>query len=572
MNHRHHASTVLTDLCDRFWTFYCDEFPITAISAGAAVTHDDLLREAPADHERRAAHASAMLAELDQIDSAALDASDSATWQLLRRELLALQRLVATAGHLRPSLYPIGPDFALTGFAASVSLQTIDDARRYVARLARMPHGLRGIEETLLAGLAADLRYPALVIDRAVDQVLALSGIAARDSALFSPFARARRSDPEFEDQAATAIELIEHDIYPALRGYADLLRTRLGAHARDSLACTDSPQGPAFYRALVNEFATVDLAPDTIHEIGQDEVARIRGEMDEVAASAGFGADARAYAAHLQSDPGQFASSGDALREQIEVLHKRIDARIPEFFGHLPRSSYGVQSIPREIAEKMPPAYAQPNPADGSRAGIHWITSMPDKCPRYMHLPLALHEAWPGHLMHVALIQEQQALPAFRRFGALRYAACLEGWALYCERLGEEMGLYDGPDARYGRLEMEMWRALRLVVDTGLHWLGWSREQAIACMLAQMAMPRVTIEAEVDRYIGMPGQALAYQLGNIAFRACRARAQERLGARFRLREFHDMLLAAGPATLPVLDAVVDQWIERRAAATGNGA
>jgi uncharacterized protein (DUF885 family) len=176
--------------------------------------------------------------------------------------------------------------------------------------------------------------------------------------------------------------------------------------------------------------------------------------------------------------------------------LSKRIDARIPEFFGRVPRTTYGVRSIPEAIAEKMPPAYAQPGPADRSAAGVHWVTSIPGKCPRHMHVPLAMHEAWPGHLMHLALIQEMEHLPAFRRYGALRYSACLEGWALYCEGLGEEMGFYDTPEKRYGRLDMEMWRAVRLVVDTGIHAKGWSRDQAMAFLEEHIVMPRSTIEA----------------------------------------------------------------------------
>jgi uncharacterized protein (DUF885 family) len=265
-----------------------------------------------------------------------------------------------------------------------------------------------------------------------------------------------------------------------------------------------------------------------------------------------------------LRGDNRQFAESGEALREQIEILSKRIDAQIPEYFGRLPRTTYGVRSIPEAIAEKMPPAYAQPNPADGSAAGVHWVTSIPGKCPRYMHIPLALHEAWPGHLMHLALIQEMEHLPAFRRYGALRYSACLEGWALYSERLGEEMGLYDTPEKLYGRLEMEMWRAVRLVVDTGIHAHGWSREQAIDYFDRHMAMPRSTTESEVDRYIAWPGQALAYQLGNLKFREIRARSEQALGEEFRIRDFHDALMAAGPVTLPVLDALMHGWVERQ--------
>lgn len=354
---------------------------------------------------------------------------------------------------------------------------------------------------------------------------------------------------------------LVEKVVQPAFLSYADYLERELLPAARDNLACTADTDGIRLYSYHIGRYTTIDSSPADVHAIGLAEVERITREMVKVASDAGFPDDIAGYRRRLQTDSQQFAASAAALREQIEILSKRIDARIPEFFGRTPRTSYGVSSIPEAVAEKMPPAYAQPNPADGSAAGVHWITSIPGKCPRYIHLPLALHEAWPGHLMHLALIQEMDQLPDFRRYGAMKYAACLEGWALYCEALGEDMGLYDSPEKRYGRLEMEMWRAVRLVLDTGIHAQGWSREKAIAFFQDNMAMPLETLTAEVDRYIGMPGQALAYQLGNLKFRELRARAEAKLGDDFRIRDFHDALMAAGAVTLPVLEMLIDDWI-----------
>lgn len=211
-----------------------------------------------------------------------------------------------------------------------------------------------------------------------------------------------------------------------------------------------------------------------------------------------------------------------------------------------MPRSTYGIESIPAALSPQMPPAYAQPAPANRSSAGIHWITSLPQRCPTYMPLPLALHEAWPGHLMHIALLEEMTELPAFRRYGFDNYTAYIEGWALYCEGLGEDMGLYDDPYDLFGRLLMDAWRAARLVVDTGIHALGWSREKAIDFLQAHNPMPSDAVAAEVDRYIGMPGQALAYKLGERAIRQLRVEAQGALANQFQLRRFHDCLVAAG--------------------------
>jgi uncharacterized protein (DUF885 family) len=253
-------------------------------------------------------------------------------------------------------------------------------------------------------------------------------------------------------------------------------------------------------------------------------------------------------------------------LRERVEALAKRIDGKIPSILGHLPRATYGVQSIPAAASEKLPMAYAQPNPADGSAPGTFWINGLPDRVPTYSLVSVTLHEAWPGHLMHIALMQEMTALPMFRRANFTKYGACLEGWAMYCETLGHELGLYETPHQHYGQLDMEMWRACRLVVDTGLHAKGWTREEAVQYMAERLSLTRSAIEAEVDRYIAMPAQALAYHLGGLKFRELRAKAQLQLGERFNLRDYHDQLMAAGAVTLPVLEEIIDSWLDSHAA------
>jgi uncharacterized protein (DUF885 family) len=308
------------------------------------------------------------------------------------------------------------------------------------------------------------------------------------------------------------------------------------------------------------------DAEPDAIHKTGEEEVVRLFELCCEAASDAGFAGDPGRFRQALAADPLQFAPSAQALRERIECLSKQIDGRIPDLFGQVPRTTYGIRSIPEALSVRLPPAYAQPAPADRTAPGIHWVTSLPDRLPAYMHIPLALHEAWPGHLMHVALAQEIPGLPAFRRHGAYRNFASVEGWAVYCESLGHDIGLYDTPARRYGVYESELWRAVRLVVDTGIHWKGWSREQAIAYMVRHLNLPEETLAAEVDRYIGYPAQALAYQIGNLSIRRMRDTASRQLGSRFSLRDFHDCLMAVGPAPLSVLEASVDRWIAHQPA------
>ncbi|MBP7335992.1 DUF885 family protein [Niveispirillum sp.] len=558
------ADTRLHELADRYWAFQREEFPLIGIQAGQPAAGDLLLRDAPADHLRRAAWADRVLPELDAIDPRGLDSGDRTTHALLRRELAAYGELVACGGHLRPSLYPMGPDFKLTCWASATVLSNLPEARRYLARLSAVPAALAGLCETLRAGRERGFRYPQLVIDRAVAQVRGSLAVPVAEHPFALPLRRMAGRIAARAPVVEQGLALINDQIYPALQAYANFLARELREGTRTSVACTDDIDGDAHYRFLVAQATTLELSPKEIHALGLAEVDRISARMLTVAAAAGWPGDLPGYRASLQADPSQYATSADMLRTEMEVLCKRIDARIPEFFGRLPRATFGVNSIPVAISEKMPPAYAQPNPADGSAAGVLWITSVPGKLPRYAHAPIVLHDAWPGHLMQMALTQEMKHLPPFRRYGAHRYAACLKGWALYCEQLGAEMGLYDTPEKRYGRLEMEMWRAVRLVVDTGLHALGWSGERAVAFFEKHMSMPRSTVEAEVDCHVAMPAQALAYQLGNLKFREIRQRAEEALGDGFDLRRFHDALLALGPVPLRMLEGLMADWTARQ--------
>ena len=324
---------------------------------------------------------------------------------------------------------------------------------------------------------------------------------------------------------------------------------------------------GHEFYGFWVRHFTTCgDLTPKAVHQLGLEQVERLEAEMAAVAAQSGFEGNVSGYRRFLRDEPSFYASTADELLVRVQALAKRIDGKIPSIIGHVPRATYTVQSIPAAAAGKLPLAYAQPNPADGSAAGTFWVSSLPERVPNYLHVSLTLHEAWPGHLMHIALMQEMATLPMFRRANFTKYSACLEGWAMYCEGLGHELGLYDTPHQHFGRLDMEMWRACRLVVDTGIHLEGWSRAQAIGYMAQRLTLALPAIEAEVDRYIAMPAQALGYMLGGLKFRELRQRAQQRLGERFNLRAYHDQLMAAGAVTLPVLEEVIDSWLEHHAA------
>lgn len=552
----------LEELSRDYWELICYETPMTAILAGESPDDPQLFRESPEDHDRRAAAASTLLKQLSAISLDGLAAADTVTHTLLTRELENLVESHRLCAHLRPSLFPAGPEFNLVFFANSATLTTESDAQRYLQRLRTVPGLFAQLRESLEAGLAKGFRYPGYVVRRAAEAAQANLCERARDSQLFGPFERGSAAhSPVIQAIGEKAATLIEREIMPALASHVDYVRDRLGANSRDTIACNEDVDGEDYYDYLVRNFTSLEVNADSIHALGLEEVARLEAELKAVAEDAGYGNRLSEYRDYLSSAPAFFATSLEEHLLALRSLCKRIDAAIPAYFGRLPRITYGVEPIPSALAGTLPPAYAQPGPADHSSPGIFWVTSLLDKCPRYMYPSLALHEAWPGHLMQIALMQEQGQLPAFRRNGALKYTACIEGWAMYCEQLGEEMGLYDTPHERFGRLNMEMWRAVRLAVDTGMHTLGWDRDKAVAFMSRYVSITPSMIDAEVDRYMALPGQALAYQPGNLKFRELRDRAQSRLGTAFNYRGFHDALIALGPVTLPILDAQCDLWI-----------
>ena len=565
------ASATLGALCERYWDNLCMEQPFLAIVAGRATQETLLFRETLADFDRNVASAKTFLTELLTISFECLQGQDKATYRLLKHDLELVLRAFDAKDHLRPTLYPLGLEYNVNLVGDITTFTCVADAELYIRRLQSIPAFVAGRLECMEAGRREGFHYPKVVIERTTETLKAVLARPLEQSNLMQPFLQSPVQAVEMQALRKSAEAVVCGSVIPALKAYADYIEKQLGATARNTLAATDAPMGQEHYRMLIERFTTENGNPEEIHAYGLREVERIRQEMLLIAAEAGFPGDLTAYRTALLARAGQILPSAEALRERIEVLSKRIDARLPEFFGRLPRMSYGVRSIPEAVAAHLPPAYAQPNPANGTAAGVHWITSLPDRCPAYMHIPLALHEAWPGHLMHLALMQEME-LPEFRRNNSARYSAQLEGWALYCEWLGYGFGLYDTPDKKYGRLEMEIWRACRLVVDTGLHVKNWSRDQAIEFMARHMSMPIETIRVEVDRYIGFPAQALSYLLGFRCIQAIRADVEKELGSAFRVRDFHDALMEVGAVTLPVLREEMRAWVQSRVAKLSNAA
>jgi uncharacterized protein (DUF885 family) len=355
----------------------------------------------------------------------------------------------------------------------------------------------------------------------------------------------------------------ISESVVAGYRRFVEFMEKEYVPAARGSIGASALPNGREFYRYRVRKFTTLDLTPEEVHQIGLDEVKRIRAEMEAVIAKTGFEGDFAAFVDHLRTDDEFYADSPEDLMQHVALILKRMDGELPRLFGKLPRTPYGLRPVPDYIAPRTTSAYYQQPTGDGRQAGFYYINTFNLKSrPLFEMEALSLHEAVPGHHLQLALQQEMGDLPEFRRFAG--FTVFVEGWALYSERLGLEVGFYQDPYSDFGRLTFEMWRACRLVVDTGMHYLGWTRKQAIDFLAENTALSIHNIESEVDRYISWPGQALAYKIGELKIRELRHQAEEQLGDRFDVRSFHDMILGSGSVPLSVLEENTTRWLEEQ--------
>ena len=442
-------------------------------------------------------------------------------------------------------------------------LRNVEDADAVIARIDAIPAYFDANIANMRRGIATGFVAHTDPLDTVISQLADMQSSEVMASPLYAPF----RTLPAGID-ASTAIRLRSEANAAIARGqgaYQKLYRfftEEYRAKARQTPGIFSTPKGREIYRAAVAQHTTrPDLTPERVHEIGLSEVARIRAEMEEVIAQTGFDGSFAEFLAFLRTDPQFYVTTPEALLAEAAVLSKRLDATLPRFFGKLPRLTYGVSPVPADIAPGYTTARYAGGDAETGRAGTYLVnTYRLDQRPLYELPALTAHEAVPGHHLQIALAQELEDVPEFRRN---YYATAFgEGWGLYAERLAGEAGLYDTPYKRFGALSYEMWRACRLVADTGLHWYGWSREKAESCFRENSALAELNIQTEVTRYIGWPGQALGYKIGEITIRSLRAEAEDALGAAFDIRDFHDLVLEEGALPLSLLEARVYDWIE----------
>lgn len=562
------ATEELDKLFADYWTNELKEDPFSATYSGVNDYNDQMRGAAPADYARRVEAAKTFLARLDSADMAAASETDRLNAALLRFILKNDVELAAFDSWRIPFLSDSGFQNSMSFVVDATPLKTEADYRAYLKRLELLPTYLDQNVENMRQGLKDGFVQPKAIMDGVLPQFEAQASPALEDHKLFSPF---KTIPPSIPKKSAAALraegeEVMAEMVLPAFRRTYEFMRDEYAPNAAEKIGASNLPNGSAYYEALVHYFTTRDdLTAESVHKLGLKEVARIRKEMDAVIKETGFKGDFAAFLEFLRTDPQFYATTPEALLERAAFLSKTVDGKLPAFFGKLPRQPYSVEAVPDEIAPNYTSGRYVGAPPDGDRGGRYWVnTYQLDKRPLYELPALTLHEAVPGHHLQGALAYEVTGAPEFRK--QFYPHAFGEGWGLYSEKLGKEMGMYQTPYDEFGRLSMEMWRACRLVIDTGIHSKGWTREQAIDYLAGNTALSLKNVQVEIDRYIAWPGQALAYKMGELTILELRAKAEKALGSKFDIREFHDVILDEGGMPLGVLSERVDVWIARKKA------
>lgn len=555
-------ATTLKALLDREWAWRLEQSPLLATSIGDHRYDDRLPDVSLAAEEQRAADTRAFLDELQAIDRHGLPPDQRIDYDMFAAQLL--ERI--DAHRFGEHLLPINADSGFhTSFALmpqSMRFASLDDYEKYLSRLRAFPTYVEQHIALMREGLRSGWTIPRASLAGIETSITPLVVDTPEQSPLWTPFSNIPATVAGTERarlQEAGRVALRDA-VTPAYQTFLTFMNDHYVPGARTTLGASELPDGRAYYDWLVRKFTTLELTAEQVHDIGLREVAALLAEMKTVMRQSGFTGDFEAFLEFLRTDPRFYPTSGEQLLKEAAFIAKRMDAKLPSLFGRLPRQPYGVAPVPPYLAPKYTAGRYNGNPPGGTEPGYYWVnTHALETRPLYNLEALTLHEAVPGHHLQIALANEVDSVPDFRRYAYI--SAFGEGWGLYSEWLGLEAGFYTDPYSNFGRLTYAMWRAARLVVDTGLHAKGWTRQQAIDYLSSHTALSIHECTTETDRYISWPGQALSYKIGELRIRELRRRAEEQLGARFDVRAFHDAVLANGSVPLPVLGQIVDEYI-----------
>jgi prolyl oligopeptidase len=551
----------LATLFSDAWEWQLAENPVFASRLGDRRQNgqwQDLGLEA---FERRHEDQRAFLRRLRAIDSAALTADDQLNYDLFRRELEN-----SIDGHqYKDYLMPMsqrGGVQSLESTAETVRLANVEDYEDWLARMAGVEKMIEQTMKLQEQGRKSGYMPPKVLMERIPAQI----GSQLVEDPELSPFFIAFADMPDAISEAdqdrlrQTAKDIIDESIVPAYRRFSRYFNDTYLPASRDSIGASSLPDGEAFYEYRTRSFTTTGMTPDEIHRLGLNEVKRIRGEMQLIIDELEFDGDFADFLHFLRTDPQFYYDTPEELFNGYLAVSKRIDPELVKLFGKLPRIPYGLRPIPDNIAPDTTTAYYNQPAADGSRPGYYYVNLYrPEVRPKYEMEVLSVHEAVPGHHLQIALQMELEETPEFRKY--IDFTAFTEGWGLYSESLGYELGLYKDPYSQFGALTYDMWRAVRLVVDTGMHYKGWTRQQAIDFFMDNAAKTETDIVNEIDRYISWPGQALAYKIGQLKMLGLRQKCEQTLGDDFDIKAFHDEMLGAGALPMEVLETRMNRWL-----------
>ncbi|KAA5547043.1 DUF885 domain-containing protein [Roseiconus nitratireducens] len=558
------ADPQLRELMDQVWDFELREDPLLATDVGDSRGQDRLASHRSEDYERRDQQRKRFLEALGRIDVDQLDPEDRVDADLLRLRLQRARTDYELGMHLMPINNREGFHISFPELPRLMNPDSEQDFDNYVARLNDFPRLVDEQIDLMTAGIEAGLVQPAVIMRDSANQAKAHVVDDPETSLLLQNISEQsieKLGDPRWRAIRPRVIDAIRESVIPAYRRFAEFLSETYVPACRGSIAARALPGGKRLYQEQIRAFTTLDLTPEELHQQGKRENARIRTEMQAIIQRVEFQGDLPAFLEHLRTDPKFYAETPEQLLKEVAYILKQVDGRLPELFGVLPRIPYGIREVPAYVAPQTTSAYYWPPATDGSRGGFYYVNTYNLSArPLYQLQALSFHEAVPGHHLQLALQAELEGLHPIRRQS--NFTAFIEGWALYSEKLGSELGFYKDPYQDFGRLSMEAWRASRLVVDTGIHALGWTRQQAIDYMKENTALSEHNIVAEVDRYIGWPGQALGYKVGEMFISDLRRQAESELGETFDVRRFHDVVLSSGSIPLPTLQQKVRSYLD----------